>query len=131
RGLTVYLASGTDLPFVRREAELLGLAGYFGRHIYGALDDFQNFSKKMVIERLLNENQLRGEELLGFGDGFVEIEEVRRAGGVAVAVASDEANRRGVHAWKRERLIRAGADIVIGDYRGQEQLLDYLFGPQG
>ena len=60
---------------------------------------------------------MRGEELLGFGDGFVEIEEVRRAGGVAVAVASDETNRRGVHAWKRERLIRAGADIVIGDYR--------------
>ena len=129
RGLTLYLASGTDLPFVRREAELLGLAGYFGRHIYGALDDYQNFSKKMVIERLFQENNLRGEELLGFGDGFVEIEEVRRAGGVAVAVASDEVNRRGIHAWKRDRLIRAGADIVIGDYRGQQQLVDYLFGP--
>ena len=104
----------------------MGLTDYFGRHIYGALDDYQNFSKKMVIERLLQDNKLRGEELLGFGDGFVEIEEVRRAGGVAVAVASDEANRRGVHAWKRDRLIRAGADIVIGDYRGQEQLVDYL-----
>jgi phosphoglycolate phosphatase-like HAD superfamily hydrolase len=126
RGLTMYLASGTDLPFVRREAELLGLTEFFGRHIYGALDDYQNFSKKMVIERLLEENNLRGEELLGFGDGFVEIEEVRRVGGVAVAVASDEANRRGVNAWKRERLIRAGADIVIGDYRVQEGLLGYL-----
>ena len=80
----------------------------------------------MVIERLLKENNLRGEELLGFGDGYVEIEEIRRAGGVAVAVASDEANRRGVNAWKRDRLIRAGADIVIGDYRDQEQLLRYL-----
>ncbi|HWY87088.1 MAG TPA: HAD family hydrolase [Gemmataceae bacterium] len=126
RGLTLYLASGTDLPFVRREAELLGLTVYFGAHIYGALDDYQNFSKKMVIERLLEDNKLRGEELLGFGDGFVEIEEVRRAGGVAVAVASDEANRRGVHAWKRARLIRAGADIVIGDYRQQGPLVDYL-----
>ena len=35
RGLTLYLASGTDLPFVKREAELLGLNGYFGPHIYG------------------------------------------------------------------------------------------------
>jgi phosphoglycolate phosphatase-like HAD superfamily hydrolase len=127
RGLELYLASGTDLPFVRREAELLGLAKYFGRHIYGALDDYQNFSKKMIIERLLHDNNLCGDELLGFGDGFVEIEEVRRAGGVAVAVASDEVNRRGIHAWKRDRLIRAGADIVIGDYREQEALLDHLF----
>ena len=26
------------------------VASYFGEHIYGALDDYQNFSKKMVIE---------------------------------------------------------------------------------
>ncbi|MCI0376068.1 MAG: HAD family hydrolase [Gemmataceae bacterium] len=128
RGLTLYLASGTDLPFVRREAELLGVARFFGEHIYGALDDYQNFSKKMVIERILKENRLAGEELLAFGDGFVEIEEVKRAGGVAVAVASDEVNRRGIHAWKRDRLVRAGADLVIGDYRQQEGLVRFLMG---
>ncbi|HTU23545.1 MAG TPA: HAD family hydrolase [Gemmataceae bacterium] len=126
RGMTLYLASGTDLKYVRREAELLGVAEYFGEHIYAALDDYQQFSKQMVIERLLRENDLHGEELLGFGDGFVEIEEIRRAGGVAVAVASDEVNRRGVHAWKRDRLVRAGADIVIPEYRRHQRLLDYL-----
>jgi phosphoglycolate phosphatase len=126
RGLTLYLASGTDLNYVRHEAALLGLTEYFGEHIYGALDDYRRFSKQMVIERILKENDLHGEELLGFGDGFVEIEEIKRAGGVAVAVASDEANRRGVHVWKRERLVRAGADIVIGEYRRQERLVDYL-----
>ncbi len=126
RGLTLYLASGTDLKYVQREAELLGLADYFGEHIYGALDDYQHFSKRMVIERILGENHLHGEELLGFGDGFVEIEEIKRAGGVAVAVASDEVQRRGVHAWKRQRLVRAGADIVIPEYRRQQRLLDYL-----
>jgi phosphoglycolate phosphatase len=127
RGLTLYLASGTDLAFVRREVELLGLLPYFGAHIYGALDDYQSFSKKMVIERILRDNQLRGDELIGFGDGFVEIEEIKRVGGVAVAVASDEANRRGIHAWKRDRLVRAGADVVIGDYRCREALLGLLF----
>jgi len=126
RGLTLYLASGTDLPFVRREAELLGLTEFFGEHIYGALDEFQNFSKKMIIDRILSENKLRGEELLGFGDGFVEIEEIKRVGGVAVAVASDEVRRQGVNAWKRERLIRAGADIVIPEYRRREELLQFL-----
>jgi phosphoglycolate phosphatase-like HAD superfamily hydrolase len=125
--LTLYLASGTDLQYVRHEAGLLGLAPYFGEHIYGAVDDYKNFSKQMVIERILREHGLRGEELLGFGDGFVEIEEVKRAGGVAVAVASDEVNRRGVHAWKRDRLVRAGADVVIPEYRRHEQLLRYLF----
>jgi phosphoglycolate phosphatase-like HAD superfamily hydrolase len=127
RGLTLYLASGTDLAYVRREAQLLGVADYFGEHVYGALDDYQKFSKQMIIERILRENGLRGEELLAFGDGFVEIEEVKRVGGVAVAVASDEVNRRGIHAWKRDRLVRAGADIVIPEYRQHAVLLGYLF----
>jgi phosphoglycolate phosphatase-like HAD superfamily hydrolase len=127
RGMALYLASGTDLKYVRQEAELLGLTPYFGEHVYGALDDYRNFSKKMIIDKILNDNGLRGEELLGFGDGFVEIEEVKGAGGVAVAVASNETERRGVNAWKRERLVRAGADVVIPDYRRHEALVRYLF----
>lgn len=127
RGLTLYLASGTDEAFVRREVELLGLASFFGPHIYGAQDDYRSFSKKLVIERILSEHRLQGAELLGFGDGFVEIEEVKRVGGLAVAVASDEARRQGRDEWKRQRLIRAGADLVIADYRCQDRLLAYLF----
>ena len=126
RGLTLYLASGTDFKYVQREAELLGLTPYFGEHIYGALDDYKTFSKKMIIERILSEHGLLGEALLAFGDGYVEIEEVKRAGGVAVAVASDEVKRTGVDAWKRSRLIQAGADIVIPEYRRHRQLLKYL-----
>jgi phosphoglycolate phosphatase len=128
RGLTLYLASGTDLAFVRHEVELLGLAPYFAGHIYGALDDYHQFSKQMIIDRILSDNRMHGAELIAFGDGFVEIEEVKRVGGVAVAVASDELNRRGVNAWKRDRLIRAGADLVIGDYRCHVELLRLLFG---
>ena len=102
-------------------------ARYFDGGVYGALDDYKNFSKQMIVERILREHGLRGEELLGFGDGFVEVEEIKRVGGVAVAVASDEVNRRGAHAWKRERLVRAGADVVIPEYRRHERLLRYLF----
>jgi phosphoglycolate phosphatase-like HAD superfamily hydrolase len=127
RGLTLYLASGTDLNYVRQEADLLGLSPYFGAHIYGALDDYKNFSKQMIIERILAENDLHGEELLGFGDGFVEIEEIKRVGGVAVAVASDEVRRQGVNAWKRDRLVRAGADIVLPEYRRQGEIFELLF----
>jgi phosphoglycolate phosphatase-like HAD superfamily hydrolase len=127
RGMTLYLASGTDLKYVRREAELLALSRYFGEHIYGALDDYQSFSKRKIIEQILRAHDLHGEELLGFGDGFVEIEEIKRAGGVAVAVASDEVKRRGINSWKRKRLIDAGADIVIPEYRKAGSLLAYLF----
>lgn len=127
RGVTLYLASGTDLKYVRREAELLGVATYFGEHVYGALDDYRSFSKQMIIDKIIREEGLHGEQLLGFGDGYVEIEEVRRAGGVAVAVASDEVNRAGVNAWKRDRLVRAGADVVIPEYRRSETLLRWLF----
>jgi phosphoglycolate phosphatase len=127
RGLTLYLASGTDLKYVRHEAELLGLTPYFGAHIYGALDDHASFSKKMIIDQILERHQLHGAELLGFGDGFVEIEEVKRVGGVAVAVASEEVKREGINHWKRQRLIRAGADVIIPEYRQQERLLRFLF----
>jgi len=44
-----------------------------------------------------------------------------------VAVASDEVNRRGINQWKRQRLIQAGADLVIPDFRRHEELLHYLF----
>jgi phosphoglycolate phosphatase len=127
RGLSLYLASGTDLKYVRHEAELLGVAKFFDGHIYGALDDYQGFSKKLIIDRILQENDLHGPELLAFGDGFVEIEEVKQVGGVAVAVASDEIKRCGVNAWKRDRLVRAGADLVIPDYRQAHRLLRFLF----
>jgi phosphoglycolate phosphatase len=128
RGVTLYLASGTDESYVKEEVALLGLDKYFGPHVYGAIDDYKNFSKAMVIERILSENRVEGELLVGFGDGYVEIDNVKAVGGTAVAVASDETNRSGKpDPWKRERLIGVGADIVIGDYREHRPLLDYLW----
>ena len=126
-GITMYLASGTDDGHVKEEAALLGLTEYFGPHIYGAQRDYKTFSKKMVIERILRENQLPGEALLGFGDGYVEIEDVKAAGGFACGVASNEKTRQGVDEWKRQRLIRAGADIIIPDYRAIDELEAFLF----
>ena len=127
REVTCYLASGTDRPYVLDEAGVLGLPRYFGDHIYGALDDYRNFSKRMVIERILRENQLAGAELVAFGDGFVEIEDTKAVGGIAVGVASNEATRQGIDTWKRSRLIQAGADLIIPDFREHERLTDYLF----
>jgi phosphoglycolate phosphatase len=128
RGFSLYLASGTDETFVKEEAALLDVTHYFGRHLYGAQDDYKNFSKKMVIERILRENNIRGEQLLSFGDGYVEIENTKEVGGLAVAVASDEANNGSgrIDEWKRQRLLGVGADVVIPDYRDAGALLDRI-----
>mgnify|MGYP001123462208 CR=1 FL=1 len=132
RGVRIYLASGTDEEYVFEEARLLGLDEYFGSCVYGAIDDYRSFSKQMVIDRIFRENKVEGAALIGFGDGYVEIDNVKMSGGTAVAVASDEAGRGGKpDAWKRERLIGVGADIVIPDFRESRALLRYLWGEEG
>ena len=130
RGWNLYLASGTDESFVKREAGLLGLSRYFGGHIYGAQDDYKSFSKKQVIDRILKENQVDGDRLMVVGDGYVEIEDGKNVGGLAVAVASDEANNGAgrFDEWKRKRLLGVGADIVVPDYRDATVLLDVIEG---
>ena len=122
-GLELFLASGTDLKYVQDELAVLQLDRFFGPRVYGALDDYKNFSKAMVIAQMIEDTDVAPHQILGFGDGFVEIEEVKKVGGLAVAVASNEETRTGINDWKRQRLLRAGADIVIGDYQCREQLL--------
>jgi len=127
-GVTIYLASGTDEKYVKQEAALLKLTDYLDGGIYGAQDDYKKFSKAMVIQKIIADNALVGAELVGFGDGYVEIENIKSVGGFAVGVASDETNRTGVDEWKRDRLIKAGADLIIPDYRNIAEIEGYLFG---
>ena len=128
RGVQLYLASGTDEQYVREEVELLGLTPYFQQHVYGAVDDYRAFSKAQVIQRILEGNHVDGTRLLGFGDGYVEIQNVKAVGGTAVAVASDEAGRSGKpDSWKRDRLIGVGADMVIPDFQESEAVVAYLW----
>ena len=125
--ISCYLASGTDVEFVKNEAALLGVAEYFDGGIFGALREYEKFSKAMVIQKIIADFALRGNELLIVGDGYVEIENAKAVGAIAVGVASIEDNMYNMNADKRERLIRAGADIIIPDFREGAQLLDYLF----
>ena len=127
RGIKRYLASGTDVEFVRHEAGLLGAASYFDGGIFGALREYQNFSKAMVIQQILDDFNLTGSELLVVGDGSVEIENAKAVGAIAVGVTSVENNRYQMNADKRGRLLHAGADILIPDFREGDQLLTYLF----
>ncbi len=126
-GVKCYLASGTDVEFVKNEAELLAVAAFFSGGIFGALREYKKFSKAMVIQKILTDFKLSGSELLIVGDGYVEIENAKAVGAIAVGVASVEDNVYNMNADKRERLIRAGADIIIPDFRDGHKLLSYLF----
>lgn len=130
-GVTCHLASGTDRPNVVEEAELLGLTRFFTEpgdepRIHGALPDVARFSKRMVIDALVTRHGLAGSQLAGFGDGFVEIEETRRAGGTAVGVASREDGSPGLDEWKAERLAGVGAHVLVPDWHEAPRLLALL-----
>lgn len=127
RGLKMYLASGTDQVFMKEEARLLGVTQYFEGGVYGALDDYKSFSKAILIQRILSSAEFQGHHFLVFGDGYVEIEEVKKIGGVAVGVASEEPACMRVDEWKRQRLIGVGADYIVPNFLCREELISSLF----
>ncbi|MEN8119710.1 MAG: PfkB family carbohydrate kinase [Bacteroidota bacterium] len=127
RGVKLYLASGTDREDVINEAKVMGYADLFEGGIHGAVGDINKYSKRMVIDKIINENDLKGNELMVTGDGPVEIKECHKFQGIAIGVASDEIRRFGLNAEKRSRLIKAGADILISDFSQVDQLVKLLF----
>lgn len=127
RGLKMYLASGTDEVYMKEEARLLGVVKYFDGGVYGALDDYKAFSKAILIQRIIETAEAKGDEFLGFGDGYVEIENVKRVGGVAVGVATDEPECAKVDEWKRKRLVGVGADYIVPNFLCHQELMATLF----
>jgi phosphoglycolate phosphatase-like HAD superfamily hydrolase len=128
RGATLILLSGTLERDVMAEAELLGLAEFFGRHLYGS-PATGAFSKKDVIDRIMREERIEGAHLLAFGDGPMEIQFTKSVGGLAIGVASDE-EMNGSHRVdpiKRDLLLCAGADAIIPDYAQADELLATIF----
>ena len=127
RGLTIYVASGTDRDDVRNEVKHCQIDQWCRGGIWGAIGNIEEYSKDKVIKEILAENNLHGSELVVFGDGPVEIRNAKSNGAVAVGVATDEVARSGLNAHKRNRLIKAGADILVADFGEGEKLVSYLF----
>jgi len=123
-GVKLYVASGTDHPDVCAEAAVLGLDKYFTL-IAGAPVGEENCSKEKVMARLLESEGLRGDEVAVIGDGKVEIRLGCEAGTRTIGLATNERDG-GVDFVKRERLIRAGADLIAGDFSEKDALLSFL-----
>lgn len=129
RGITLYIFSGTDRHDVRNEAAKVGAAPFFDE-IWGAVGNIEEYSKQRVLKELIAEHNLHGSQVLTIGDGPVEIREGRNVGCVTVGVATDEKAGHGWNLEKRERLLRAGADILIADFGEGEKLAQYLLGEE-
>jgi phosphoglycolate phosphatase len=130
--LALWLVSGSQHSFLLRETELLGIAHYFGDHIYGPLPGGPRFTKRAVIAQLLAETGIEGAELVTFGDGAVETLEAHAVGALVVGVAYDEDKADGSRdERKRAELIRDGADLIIPDYRDADRLVAALFSALG
>jgi phosphoglycolate phosphatase-like HAD superfamily hydrolase len=127
RGVRLYLASGTDHEFAVNESNALGIARYFTGGIYGALDDDESHRKERIIQRILDEHDLHGSELLVVGDGPVELREAVARQALALGVASDEVTRSGWNPAKIGRLTRAGAHFLVPDLGRAGELLLFLF----
>ena len=126
RGLQMYIFSGTDRDDVRNESALVGVAPYFAE-IWGAMRTYQESNKEMIIKQIIANHDLHGSEVLVVGDGPVEIRLAREHGCVSVGVCSDELRGHGWSEEKRERLTRAGADILVPDFSEHDALMEYLF----
>ncbi len=124
--VAMYVFSGTDRDDVRNEAKEVGAAPYF-QEIWGALPSVEEYSKEKVIRDIIAQHNLHGSEVLAIGDGPVELRNVKEHGGIALGIASDEQKGTGWDEHKRQRLLRAGADILVPDFAEAEQLVRYLF----
>jgi rfaE bifunctional protein kinase chain/domain len=125
-GVTLYLASGTDVADTKAEAAVMGYAHLFQGGIHGAVGDLKIEAKRVVIERIIQGGELAGPELLVVGDGPVELREGGRRGAFRLGIASIELSRFGLDLAKRSRLIRAGADIVIPDFSQADRVLPLI-----
>ena len=125
RNVKLYVASGTDHPDVLNEVAALGLTDYF-TFIAGAPVAAESCSKEKVIADLMEKEGLSGADFAVVGDGKVEIRLGHEAGARTIGLASDEEHLCGVNPVKRERLIKAGADVVCGDFNELDELLSFL-----
>ena len=85
-------------------------------------------AKELIIDRLI-EQGLKPGELSCFGDGFPELYHTYRAGGIGIGVLTPDTSKykdRFTIEEKRNRLINAGAHIIIPDYTHACRLVEVI-----
>jgi hypothetical protein len=108
---------------------VLDFHAYFDKRVHGPVNQDPKFSKLTVMQQLVKQGY-PAKSIIAIGDGPAEIVAIKQVGGLAIGLASNEIAGSGVDPLKREHLIRAGADIIIGDYRCWQELFQRLGLPE-
>ena len=127
----LFLSSGTDIEPVKESVKILGYDNFFEDRIIASGSNGNNSDcpKQMIIEKLIEEQNLQPDQLLTFGDGVPEIEYTQKFGGVCVGVLTPDQSHYELRGQftiekKRERLIQAGAHLLVPDFRFPTKLLE-------
>jgi phosphoglycolate phosphatase-like HAD superfamily hydrolase len=131
RGLESTVVSGTPLPDIIDEAEMLSLTAFFEERLHGPIDTAdRDFTKRAAMHALIEGHGIDGEHFAAIGDGPVEIVEAKAMGGLAIAVASDESapGSRRFDEFKRRQLLECGADLVVPDFLDADALVKVMLG---
>ena len=130
----LFLASGTDIEPVKESVKILDYENFFKDRIIASGSNGNNSDcpKKLIIEKLVEEQNLQPGQLLTFGDGVPEIEYTKKFGGVCVGVLTPDQSHYELRGQftiekKRERLIKAGAHLLVPDFRFPTKLLETVF----
>lgn len=124
RGVSLYLASGTDDEQVILEAQTLQVADFF-EEIAGAPHRVEGCPKEAALRKLMRPDS----KMLVAGDGRVELQLARQSGAVALGIASWDCFDdlpQGLNPIKEKRLSSAGAHALVPDYTDLEQILQWL-----
>lgn len=124
-GIDIYITSGTDHEDANNEAEILGLKKYY-REVVGAPLGKVECAKEAVLRKLIQGYGLKGLEVVIIGDGKVEITLGREIGAITLGVASDEKKLQGVNPIKKQRLVKAGAHAIVGDFEETAEIVGWL-----
>src|SRR4030042_1062961 len=129
----LYLASGSDIDAVLESIKFLGFERFFSEeNIVGAGSnhDPRVCAKEYVIDELVRRRGLKPGELLCFGDGFPELSYTCKVGGISVGVLTNDVTLNYPDYFtiskKRERLIMAGAHILVPDFGEASKLVKAL-----
>jgi phosphoglycolate phosphatase-like HAD superfamily hydrolase len=129
----LYLSSGTDIQPVKESVKILGYEKFFEDRIIASGSNGNNHDcpKQLTIEKLVAEQGLQPGQLLTFGDGIPEIKNTHQFGGVCVGVLTPDRGNYELRGHftiekKRERLIDAGAHLIVRDFRCATKLLEIV-----
>jgi len=124
-GIKLYVASGTDHSEVLNDIAALNISHFFTK-VAGSPEKSENCSKEQIINDLIINEGVDCSNLAVIGDGKVEISLGKKVGARTIGIASNEDKSGGVNHMKLNRLINAGADIIMPDYTDISTVIDFL-----